>query len=164
MGSVWLWPMGTTLLHSQCSLLSLCLQLLPGTPSRESEFHFWLNWDRFYVGTQCLSVWLLNPLRAPHVGIYGELHCKRPCWGLLLTNHPPFGEQALLVISAVWAVGCWKFCGIQVVWISACPAMLWVSSDHLLSQNEGIKKKNPDKAWTELSVVRPGLRVLKDLG
>lgn len=41
-----------TPLCALCSLL-LSLQLLPGASSRESEFYFCLNWDRFYVGTRC---------------------------------------------------------------------------------------------------------------
>lgn len=79
--AVWVSSVGTTLSSVLCSLL-LSLQLLPGTSPRESEFDFCLNWDRFYVGTQCWSVWLLSLLRIPMQVLMGI--CKRTCWGFLL--------------------------------------------------------------------------------
>lgn len=146
-----------SLLCAQCSLL-LSLQLLPGTSPRESEFDFCQNWDRFYVGTQCWSVWLLSLLRIPMQVLMGN--CKRTCWGFLLCQPNSLCRTGLP--GYFWGLTPWdvgNHVGIQMVCISACPAVILCQVE-----TKELGKKIPDKAWTELSVVTPGLGVLRNLG
>lgn len=72
----------------KCSLNS-AFKLPPGTSPRESELHFFLNWDNVYVGTRCLGVRLLNVQKNLYVGAKEELYCKRTCW-FFIASRPTF--------------------------------------------------------------------------